>query len=732
MADRKSGWIGAVLQDKWKIESSIARGGVATVFRAAHRRGQVAAIKILHPEFARNADVRSRFLREGYAANKVGHPGVVRVIDDDVTADGSAYIVMELLEHGELLEERRERNGGRLPVREVARICDQVLDVLATAHEKGIVHRDIKPDNIFVLADGTVKVLDFGIAHMKEAAIQAEPTATGLLLGTPEFMSPEQALGKRGQIDAHTDVYAVGATMFTLLSGEAVHVHDTLSSLLMATSSRQARSFASTKIGREIPREVIAVVDKALALEKHRRWPSARAMQDALRKAVPQDYASTPALVPLARPSAPPPAPAASPRDGTKTVTAPPPAPSTLAPAPQPLTLKPPPLHKMQRIPLPSAPPAATPAAAPRSAKAAAVTAPTAGIKAASIPATAPAAGIKAPAAAIKAPSVTAPARAAGVILPAPNLPAITPGSGVKAPPSAASSRASSTSSRASNTSSRASNVPSPPRLSRPASAVERAPLSQRTTVDEPPVPSSERTAEVAGPPSGPTAVIEAAPVSGPERTVVRPPRDGAAPRDPWTAEFTEGDMEGPTVATTETPAALSKRAFMPPPDEANTRAEPRHPVRRPVLEAEPPQDEEEAKRTMRLDRPPGSGAFDRPPPGSGAFDRPPPEPFNPSQSQPGSGARGLFVPAPMAPPSAQPPPGAFPQHPPPSARAATREQPTPAPRMQPGWLAHQEPSRPPLAEPVKPQAIRIAEIGLAALVVITLSIGGCLLLQNR
>ena len=213
----------------------------------------------------------------------------------------------------------------------------------------------------------------------------------------------------------------------------------------------------------------------------------------------------------------------------------------------------------------------------------------------------------------------------------------------------------------------------------------------------------------------------------------MRPPRDEAAARDPWTAEFTEGDMEGPTVATTETPAALSRRAFMPSADEAETRAETRPPVRRPAPAPEPPPDEEEAKRTIRLDRPPANSALDRPP-GNGALGRSTPEQFDPSQSQPGSLSRGLFVPAPLPPPGAQAVPGGLPQHPlhtPPSARAATREQPTPAPRMQPGWLPHQEPRTQP-AEPVKPRAIRIAEIGLAALVVITLSIGGCLLLQNR
>ena len=284
--DRSSGWIGAVLKDRWKIESKIARGGVATVFRARTRDGQLGAVKIMHPQYARNADVRARFLREGYTANKVGHPNVVRILEDGTAPDGSPFLVMELLEDGEPLEERRERLGGRLPLDEVARATDQLLDVLTAAHAQGIIHRDIKPENLFVLADGTLKVLDFGIAHIKEAALAHEATATGLLLGTPEFMSPEQALGKRGLVDAQSDVYAVGCTMFTLLSGEAVHRYDSLPLLLAAVATRQARSLSSVAF-RGLPREMIAIVDKALVLDKPRRWGSARAMRDAMRAALP-------------------------------------------------------------------------------------------------------------------------------------------------------------------------------------------------------------------------------------------------------------------------------------------------------------------------------------------------------------------------------------------------------------------------------------------------------------
>jgi eukaryotic-like serine/threonine-protein kinase len=342
--DRSSGWIGSVLADKWRVDAKIARGGVATVYRATHRQGQVAAIKIMHPELARNEEVRKRFLREGYAANKVGHPGVVSVLDDDVTKDGTAYIVMELLEQGEVLEDRRERLGGKLPMAEAVDVCVQILDVLAVAHDKGIIHRDIKPENIFVLEGGTVKVLDFGIAHIKEAAKQHEATATGLLLGTPEYMSPEQVLGKRGQIDASTDIYAVGATLFTLLSGESVHPAESLNMLLVLAASRQARSLASVAF-KELPRPLIAVVDKALALEKHRRWPSARAMQVALRDAVPAPK--------VAKVSAPPPA---------KAPASLPPRPASLPPRP---TLPPPPRASVKAKP--AAPVAVEPIAAPES-----------------------------------------------------------------------------------------------------------------------------------------------------------------------------------------------------------------------------------------------------------------------------------------------------------------------------------------------------------------------------
>ncbi|MBX3227926.1 MAG: protein kinase [Labilithrix sp.] len=338
MDPRQTGWIGAIIGNRWRIDSRIARGGVATVFKASERGGPNVAVKIMHPEYSRNLDARGRFLREGYVANKVGHPSVVKVLHDGAEPDGAVYLVMELLEEGELLETKRERLGGKLLPDEVARLGDQLLDVLAAAHEKGIVHRDIKPENLYVLGDGTLKVLDFGIAHIKEGVAKAEPTATGLLLGTPDFMSPEQAQGMRGTIDPQTDVYAVGATLFTLLSGEAVHVETALGTLLHATASKQARSLAATRAKATIPEELIAVVDKALMLQKAQRWASARAMQEGLRKAMPptRTQALRPIKIPPVAPrvgtaSAKPPAPLAP---GVKATPVKPPRPALEEPKP--------------------------------------------------------------------------------------------------------------------------------------------------------------------------------------------------------------------------------------------------------------------------------------------------------------------------------------------------------------------------------------------------------------
>ncbi len=275
--------VGGVLKDKWHIDALLGVGGMAAVYLATHRNnGKRVAVKMLHTELSVVSQVKTRFLREGYASNKVNHPGVVSILDDDVTEDGSVYLVMELLE-GENLEQRRAASGGRLDLQEVLWIVDQTLDVLGAAHAVGVIHRDIKPENIFLTRDATLKVLDFGLARVRDPRNSAGLTRTNMLMGTLDFMPPEQARGKWDGVDARSDIWSVGATMFMLLTGHPVHEESTLDGQLKAVTSRPPRSLRQLRP--DLPASVIALVDRALAFLPRDRWPDAYSMQEAVRDA---------------------------------------------------------------------------------------------------------------------------------------------------------------------------------------------------------------------------------------------------------------------------------------------------------------------------------------------------------------------------------------------------------------------------------------------------------------
>jgi serine/threonine-protein kinase len=277
--------VGTVVRGKWTIDSLIGTGGMAAVYSATHRNGNRVALKVLHVQLSVDNNLRTRFKREGYVANTVTHPGVVRVLDDDVTEDGAAFLVMELLE-GETAAMRSDRLGGRLPIQDAIAILDGLLDVLSVAHGLGVVHRDIKPENIFFTHEREVKVLDFGIARLQDQARKSGAMATAGAMGTPAFMPPEQALGRMDDVDALSDVWAAGATMYTLLSGVLVHDHNTPNEVLIAAATRPAPPLAT--VAHDIPDEICEVVDRALAFQKAQRWSSARAMQYALRQAAAQ------------------------------------------------------------------------------------------------------------------------------------------------------------------------------------------------------------------------------------------------------------------------------------------------------------------------------------------------------------------------------------------------------------------------------------------------------------
>jgi serine/threonine-protein kinase len=272
--------VGQTLANKWHIDRLIDVGGMAAVFQATHRNGKKVAIKLLHPSVATNADVRERFLREGYVANQVDHPGAVSIIDDDVTDDGAAFLVMELLE-GETLEAWMSRVGDVLPVGDVLAVADQVLDVLSAFHARNVIHRDIKPGNLYITKSGVVKVLDFGLARLRDPRVGGAPTASGIVLGTASFMPPEQAQGKSDQIDARSDVFAVGAVMFRALTGRVIHEGRTPMDRLFNAMKERAPSLGT--IAPHMPMWVVGVVDKALEFKKEARFASAADMRVAVR-----------------------------------------------------------------------------------------------------------------------------------------------------------------------------------------------------------------------------------------------------------------------------------------------------------------------------------------------------------------------------------------------------------------------------------------------------------------
>jgi serine/threonine protein kinase/tetratricopeptide (TPR) repeat protein len=276
--------LGSTLCGKYRLDALIGLGGMAAVYRVTHRNRAQLALKMLHPELSVNLEVRTRFLREGYAANSVQHPGVVLVTDDDIAEDGSAFLVMELLD-GASVEELWARFLLKMPPPLAIDIALQLLDVLAAAHAADIVHRDIKPANLFVTRAGVLKVLDFGIARVLDGGVPGtSSTLAGIPIGTPAFMAPEQALGRVAEIGACTDIWAVGATLFTLLSGETVHNAPSAAETVVHAATRPARSLL--EVAPFVPKAVADVVDEALAFEPKDRWPSADAMHAALAAAL--------------------------------------------------------------------------------------------------------------------------------------------------------------------------------------------------------------------------------------------------------------------------------------------------------------------------------------------------------------------------------------------------------------------------------------------------------------
>jgi serine/threonine-protein kinase len=281
---------GRVIRGEYTIGPRIGQGGMGTVYRARHAslRRDV-AIKILRPEHAADGDTVARFQREAAALSLLAHPNTVRVYDFGQTDDGLFYLVMELLE-GEPMTQVLARQGA-LSLIDAIRVAQQILRSLSEAHAQGVVHRDLKPDNIFIArvpghATPVIKVLDFGIAKLMtgDVKLDAFETQAGTVFGTPRFMSPEQAQG--GGLDNRSDLYSVGAMLYQMLTGRAPFIDEDAVVVMAKHIREMPPTPSSVAPERGVPPLLEAVVMRALAKEPASRFQHASEFDAALESCV--------------------------------------------------------------------------------------------------------------------------------------------------------------------------------------------------------------------------------------------------------------------------------------------------------------------------------------------------------------------------------------------------------------------------------------------------------------
>ncbi|MGQ0802991.1 MAG: protein kinase domain-containing protein [Actinomycetota bacterium] len=264
---------GRVLGGRYRLNHELARGGMAAVWVAEDPLlSRRVAVKILHPELGVNEALRARFRNEAVAAAKLSHPAIVATYDtgDD---EGTAFIVMQLVE-GPTLRRMLDARGA-LPVGEAADIASQVAQALEHAHSHGLVHRDIKPANVLIPPDGQVKVTDFGIA---KATGDEDFTTTGAVIGTARYLAPEQVNGDT--VDGRADVYALGLILYEMLTGTLPFSGDSEIATAMARLTKVPDPVRDLRP--EVPAMLDAVVSRSLARDPEHRFPSARALHDAL------------------------------------------------------------------------------------------------------------------------------------------------------------------------------------------------------------------------------------------------------------------------------------------------------------------------------------------------------------------------------------------------------------------------------------------------------------------
>ncbi|WP_128377574.1 protein kinase domain-containing protein [Streptomyces cavernae] len=292
----------SVAGGRYQLRDLLGQGGMASV-HLAHDSvlDRPVAIKTLHTELGREQAFRERFRREAQAVAKLTHTNIVSVFDtgeDDLEGTATPYIVMEYVEGtplGSVLDSDIARYGA-MPAEKALKVTADVLAALEISHEMGLVHRDIKPGNVMVTKRGVVKVMDFGIARAMQSGVTSM-TQTGMVVGTPQYLSPEQALG-RG-VDARSDLYSVGIMLFQLVTGRLPFEAD--SPLAIAYAHVQEPPVAPSAINRSLPPAVDALVARALKKNPNERFPSAEAMRDECLRVAQSLQSVAPSIVPGAR-----------------------------------------------------------------------------------------------------------------------------------------------------------------------------------------------------------------------------------------------------------------------------------------------------------------------------------------------------------------------------------------------------------------------------------------------
>ncbi|HEY8078840.1 MAG TPA: protein kinase, partial [Labilithrix sp.] len=315
MSDSDPALIGRTIANKYHVEQFLGGGAMGAVYKARQTAlDKTVAVKVMHRAVAVDPSFVMRFRREAKAASRIDHPNVMRVMDFDEEPDGLLYIAMEFLDGRDLYSVIHSKEDWPLPNARIGTILTQTLSAIGAGHDMGVIHRDLKPENIMILkgrdaegneTDSLVKVCDFGIAKITEKDDEAKPppgsqklTTQGLVVGTPEYMSPEQARGEK--LDARSDIYSIGVILYQLLTGRTPFDGDTPLAVVLKHITEAPRPPHEIYDG--VHRGLETICLKALAKTPAERFQSAREMRDAIRAAIAQ---GAPPPVPLEAATAP-------------------------------------------------------------------------------------------------------------------------------------------------------------------------------------------------------------------------------------------------------------------------------------------------------------------------------------------------------------------------------------------------------------------------------------------